>query len=145
MEHKVNGLSVCTMKKKKKNNRLQCSDSFFSFPYICGSHSLEWNHFSILIKPTKELSGRRQAIPKVFFLFIQLLFFYLLIGYFIYLHFQCYSWLLGFPSTTSLSLPSFSCFSEGASLPTHPLLPHCPNIPLCWGIRPRVSPPIDGR
>jgi len=25
---------------------------------------------------------------------------------------------------------------EGAPTPTHPLLPHCPIIPLCWGIKP---------
>jgi hypothetical protein len=29
------------------------------------------------------------------------------------------------------------CHYEGAPLLTHPLLPHCSSIPLCWGIKPQ--------
>lgn len=33
----------------------------------------------------------------------------------------------------TLSLPFFPCLYEGAHPPTHPLLPPCFGIPLCWG------------
>ena len=41
-----------------------------------------------------------------------------------------------FPSTNFLSHLCCSCFYEGAPLPTQPLKPHCPSIPLHWGIKP---------
>jgi hypothetical protein len=54
--------------------------------------------------------------------------------YFIYLHFKVIP-ILGFPTGNPISHPPFPCFYEGASPPTHPLLPD-PRIPLCWGIKP---------
>jgi hypothetical protein len=41
-----------------------------------------------------------------------------------------------FLSANNLSHPHLPCFYEGASLPTCPLLPHHPSIPLHWGIKP---------
>jgi hypothetical protein len=52
-----------------------------------------------------------------------------------YLDFKCYP-LPGFPSRIPLPIPTSPCFYEGAPLPTHPLPPHCPGIPLHWGIKP---------
>jgi hypothetical protein len=42
----------------------------------------------------------------------------------------------GFPSENSLPHPRSPCFYEGAPPPIHPLPPHCPDIPLHWGIEP---------
>jgi hypothetical protein len=42
----------------------------------------------------------------------------------------------GFPSASPLPYTPSPCFYEGAPLPTHSLLPHCPSIPLHWGIKP---------
>jgi hypothetical protein len=55
------------------------------------------------------------------------------IDYFVYLHFKCYhpSW---FPLHTLPPLPP--CFFEGAPLPTHLVLSHCPSFPLHWDIEP---------
>ena len=39
-----------------------------------------------------------------------------------------------FPSGTHLSHPPSPCFFEGALPATQPLTPHCPGIPLNWGI-----------
>jgi hypothetical protein len=49
-----------------------------------------------------------------------------------------------FPSANPLSHPPLPCFYEGASPPSHPLLPHCPSIPLHWGIKPSQDqvPPL---
>jgi hypothetical protein len=45
-----------------------------------------------------------------------------------------------------LQIPPISLlhFYEGAPLPTHSLLPHCPSIPLRWGIEPSQGqgPPL---
>ena len=41
----------------------------------------------------------------------------------------------------ALPIPPLLCLYEGALSPTHPLLPHSSNIPLCWGI---VSPQDQG-
>jgi hypothetical protein len=65
------------------------------------------------------------------------------IGYFIYLHCKCYP-----PSQFPLCnppIPSPSpCFYEGAPPPNYSLLPHCPSIPICWGINPSQDqgPPL---
>lgn len=42
------------------------------------------------------------------------------------------------PQTPHPTLPLFFplCLYEGSPPPTHPLLPHCSSIPLCWGIKP---------
>jgi hypothetical protein len=50
----------------------------------------------------------------------------------------------GFPSANLLSHPLLPCFYEGAPPPTHPLLPHCPSIPLYSGIKPSQDqgPPL---
>jgi hypothetical protein len=42
----------------------------------------------------------------------------------------------GFPPASPLSYPPLPCFYEGAPPPNFPLLPHCPSIPLHWGIEP---------
>ena len=42
------------------------------------------------------------------------------------------------PSAIPLICPS--CFYESPSPSTHPLLPHHPSIPLCWGIEPSQDP-----
>ena len=49
-----------------------------------------------------------------------------------------------FPSAKSLSHHPLPCFYEGAPPPIHPLLPHCPSIPLHWGIKPSQDqgPPL---
>ena len=67
---------------------------------------------------------------------------YFFIGYFIYLHFRCCP-LPSFPSANPVPFPS-PCFFEGVPSPIHPLLPHCPSIPLCWGIKPpqHQGPPL---
>jgi hypothetical protein len=57
-------------------------------------------------------------------------------GYFIYLHFKCYS-----PSWFALHKPPIPpphgpCFYEGAPLPIHPHLPSAPSISLGWDIEP---------
>jgi hypothetical protein len=62
------------------------------------------------------------------------------IGSFIYLHFKCYLLSLyplhKLPIPSPLPLPLWGC-----SPITHPLPPHCPSIPLHWGIKPsRVLP-----
>jgi hypothetical protein len=70
------------------------------------------------------------------------------IGCFIYLHFKCYSpfW---FPLWKTPTAPPLSCFYEGSPPPTypptHPLLLHCPSIPLHWGIKPSQDqgPPLQ--
>jgi hypothetical protein len=61
-----------------------------------------------------------------------------LIGYSIYLHFKCYplSW---FPLCKPPNPPPITLLLWGCSPsypPTHQLLPHCPNIPLHWDIKP---------
>ena len=40
-----------------------------------------------------------------------------------------------FASATPLSYPLLICLYEGAFPPTYPLPPHCPSIPLHWGIK----------
>jgi len=52
--------------------------------------------------------------------------------------------LSGFASTSLLTHPPSPNFYEGAPLPTHPFLPHCPSIPLPWGIEPSQDqgPPL---
>ena len=40
--------------------------------------------------------------------------------------------ILGFPSAS----PHTTSFYEDALPPTHTLHPHCPSLPLCWGIEP---------
>jgi hypothetical protein len=45
----------------------------------------------------------------------------------------------GFPFANLLSHPPPHCFYEGTPPPIHPLQPHCPSIPLPWGIK----PPLD--
>jgi hypothetical protein len=61
------------------------------------------------------------------------------IGYFIYL----YVYQMLPPSLFPLYKPPIPSpapyFYEGAPPPIHPLLPHHPGIPLCWGIK----PPLD--
>jgi hypothetical protein len=42
----------------------------------------------------------------------------------------------GFLSANPLSYPTPLLFYEGAPLPSHPLPPHSPGIPLYWGIEP---------
>ena len=66
-----------------------------------------------------------------------------LIFYFIFLKFDVLfiyiSSVISFPSLPSakpLFHPLLPCFYEGAPPSTHPLLPHCPSIPLHWGIKP---------
>ena len=50
-----------------------------------------------------------------------------------------------FPSASSLSHTPPCYFYEDASPPTHPLPPHHPSIPLCWGIEPSQDqgPPLS--
>jgi hypothetical protein len=63
------------------------------------------------------------------------LYFILLIGYFIWLHFKCPPF--QFPFCKPPISDPFPCFYEGA--PPHPtprLLPPRPSIPLPWGIKP---------
>jgi hypothetical protein len=54
------------------------------------------------------------------------------IGYFIYIHFKCYSLSLIPPPKKPHPITPYSCFYEGAP----PLLPPCPHIPLHWDIEP---------
>ena len=66
---------------------------------------------------------------------ICLLLLFLFIGYFICLHFKCYP-----PSRLPLQEPAIPPLFPPASMrvlphPILPLLPHCPSIPLCWGIK----------
>ena len=68
----------------------------------------------------------------IFILFYFDLFYFIFIGYFIYLHFKGYP-LSQFPQKLPIPSPSH-CFYEGARPPTHPLPPHHPDIPLHWGI-----------
>jgi hypothetical protein len=63
------------------------------------------------------------------------LFRFLKILYFIYLHFKCYS-LSSFPHWNPLSHPPSPCFYEGAPSPTHPLPHPYIGILLYWGIEP---------
>jgi hypothetical protein len=50
----------------------------------------------------------------------------------------------GFSSAHPLSHPPSACCYEGAPPYTHSLLPHCPCIPLHWGIKPSPDqrPPL---
>ena len=60
-------------------------------------------------------------------------FFCFFLNFFIYLHFKCKP-LPWFPLCNPLSHPPF--FYEAAPPPTYPLPPHCPSIPIHWGIKP---------
>jgi hypothetical protein len=68
---------------------------------------------------------------KVFFFF----------GYFVYLHFKCYSTLLVSPWKPP-TLPPFPSLHEDALPSTHPLLRYCPIIPLLWDIKHSQNPGI---
>jgi hypothetical protein len=57
------------------------------------------------------------------------------LGYFICLHFKCFP-LSQFPSANPLSL---TVLLSGCTPPTYLLLPHCPSIPLVWGIKPSLN------
>jgi hypothetical protein len=82
------------------------------------------------------------AIPKVPYTFMLLgfcpvqlfLFLFLKIGYLF--TFQMLSSFLVSPLQTPYLNPPPHRFYEGAPPPTHPLPPHCPSIPLHWGIKP---------
>ena len=56
-------------------------------------------------------------------------------GYFTYLHFKCNPLSRFHPQKPPIPSPFF-CFYEGMPLPTHPLPPPCPHIPLHWDIGP---------
>ena len=60
-----------------------------------------------------------------------------------YLLFKWYP-LSQFPLCKPPSHPPLPCFYEGAPPPTHLHLPHCPSIPLQWGIKPSqdLGPPL---
>jgi hypothetical protein len=65
-------------------------------------------------------------------------FFPLFIGYFLYLHFKCYSSL---PSRNFVSYHPFPCLYEGAPRPTHPFLPSTfqPWHSLHWDMAPHQA------
>jgi hypothetical protein len=59
--------------------------------------------------------------------------YYFFIVYFIYLHFKCYPL---FPVSLLQTPPPIYLLLCGCSPLTHLLPPHCPGIPLHWGIEP---------
>jgi hypothetical protein len=71
--------------------------------------------------------GQSLQLPSFFLSF---LFIYWIL---IYLHFKPFP---RFPSGNPLSHPPTPCFYEGDPLPTQPLQPSHPDIPLHWGIKP---------
>ena len=83
----------------------------------------------IIIIITCYLYINKCSTLKIILDFINFLFSFFFIRYFLYLHFKCYhlSW---FPSENPLSPPPSPCS------PTNPLPLPGPGIPLCWGIEP---------
>ena len=59
---------------------------------------------------------------------------HIFVGYFIYLHFKCYSPFLVFPVTcpNPITLDSMRVLPH---LSIHPLPPHCPRLLLLWSIK----------
>jgi hypothetical protein len=57
-----------------------------------------------------------------------------LIGYFIYISNVIH--IPSFPSANILSHSPLHCFCQAAPTPTYPHLPHCPGIPLYFGVKP---------
>jgi hypothetical protein len=112
-----------------------------------------WESNPSLLKQHSALNlGAISPGPKDFIYFNRNFYFWFLlfkkkIGYFIYLHFKCYS-LSRFPLWKPLILFSLPLLLWGCS-PTHPLQLPCPGILLHWGIEPSLdqgaSPPTDVR